>query len=85
MGTITIRNIDNQLNEILKQNAKKNNLSLNRWLLQVLNRVAGNEKNVQLQTHHELDALSGGWSKKDVQAFDKNTKLFEQVDGEIWK
>jgi len=85
MGTITIRNIDEHLNATLKEFAKKNSLSLNKWLLQVLNKITGNEKNAQFEQHHDLDSLAGGWSQNDALKFNQNTALFETIDEELWK
>ena len=45
----------------------------------------GTGKEPVFKKHHDLDALAGGWSKEEVKAFQKNTKIFERIDEDLWK
>jgi len=85
MKTITIRGIEPGLDRVIKSRAKQNNLSVNQWVLQVLKKVTGMGKEPVFKKHHDLDALAGGWSKKEENSFKKNTQIFERIDEDIWK
>jgi hypothetical protein len=85
MKTITIRGIEPGLDRVIKSEAKRNNLSVNQWVLQALKKVSGMEKEPVFAKHGDLDFLAGGWSKEEAQAFRKNTRIFESIDEDIWK
>jgi len=85
MKTITIRGIDPELDRMIKSRAKQSNLSVNQWILQTLKKVTGMGKEPVFKKYSDLDALAGGWSKEEAKAFQKNTKIFERIDEDIWK
>lgn len=85
MKTITIRRIDPELDREVKSRAKQSNLSVNQWILHTLRKVTGMEKEPVFTKHDDLDALAGGWTKKEADAFRKNTRFFERIDEDIWK
>ena len=35
--------------------------------------------------YHDLDHLSGGWSKEESQQFERNLKDQRHIDEDIWK
>jgi hypothetical protein len=47
--------------------------------------VTGVGKEPVFKKHYELDALAGGWSKEEANAFQKNTQVFERIDEDVWK
>jgi len=85
MKIITVRGIDPALDRVIKVRAKQKSLSVNQWVLQALKKVTGTGKEPVFKKHHDLDALAGGWSKEEVKAFQKNTKIFERIDEDLWK
>ena len=85
MKTITIRGIDTKLDQVLKSQAKQSSLSVNQWVLRTLKRVTGMEKEPVFKRHHDLDVFAGGWSKEEVKAFHENTRIFENIDEDVWK
>jgi len=85
MKTITVRGIDPGLDRVIKSRAKQNSLSVNQWVLQTLKKVTGTGKEPVFRKHRDLDALAGGWSKEEVEAFQKNTQIFERIDEDVWK
>jgi hypothetical protein len=85
MKTITIRGIDQTLDGMIKKNATENNMSINQWILSSLKKISGLEKEPVFKKHHDLDALAGGWSRKEASEFRKNTGIFEKIDEDIWK
>jgi hypothetical protein len=85
MKSITIRGIDSDLASVIKQKAASNAQSVNQWLLQSLRQITGQAKEPIFKKYHDLDALAGGWSRSETEAFLSNTKLFEKIDEEIWR
>ncbi|MBS3917290.1 MAG: toxin-antitoxin system HicB family antitoxin [Deltaproteobacteria bacterium] len=85
MKTITIRGIEPGLDRVIKSRAKQNNLSVNQWILQALKKITGMGKEPVFKKHNDLDALAGGWSREEVKSFQKNTKIFERIDEDVWK
>ena len=85
MKTITIRGIEPGLDRVIKTQAKQKNLSVNQWILQALKKVTGTGKEPVFPKHRDLDFLAGGWSKEEAKAFQKNTRIFERIDEDLWK
>ena len=85
MKSITIRRIDPGLDRVIKSRAKQKNVSVNQWVLDALKKVTGLGKEPVFQKHTDLDALAGGWSKEEAKAFQKNTRIFERIDEDVWK
>lgn len=85
MKSITIRRIDPGLDRVIKSRAKQKNLSVNQWVLETLKKVTGMGKDPVFKKYTDLDALAGGWSKEEAKAFQKNTKIFERIDEDVWK
>ncbi|MFA6291603.1 MAG: glycoside hydrolase family 32 protein [Victivallales bacterium] len=39
----------------------------------------------KLRKSDDLDGIAGGWSRKESEKFLKDIKIFEEIDGEVWK
>lgn len=85
MKTITIRGIDPELDRVIKSQAHQSNLSINQWILKALKKATGTGKETIFKKHHDLDNLAGGWTKEETETFFANTRVFEQIDDEVWK
>ena len=77
----TIRNIPEQVDRLVRQQAKKTHESLNAVLLAVLKRGIGvADEPVE---YHDLDELAGSWvADPDI---DAAMAAFESIDEELWK
>jgi plasmid stability protein len=85
MKTITVRGVDPDLDRAIKSRAEGDNISVNQWVLKILKKATGMEKEPLFRKHHDLDELAGGWTKEDAAAFQKNTQIFERIDEDVWK
>jgi plasmid stability protein len=85
MKTITVRGVDPDLDQAIKSRAEGDNISVNQWVLKILKKATGMEKEPLFKKHHDLDELAGGWTKEDAVAFQKNTQIFERIDEDVWK
>ena len=85
MKTISIRGIDPETDRVIKARSQQDNLSVNQWILQVLKMATGTGKEPRFQKYHDLEHLAGTWSKEEAKEFSKTMRMFERVDGELWK
>jgi hypothetical protein len=85
MKTITVRGVDPELDRAIKSRAEGDSISVNQWVLKILKKATGMEKEPLFRKHHDLDELAGGWTKEDAAAFQKNTQIFERIDEDVWK
>jgi plasmid stability protein len=84
MATMTLRGIDDQTAEVLKERASREGTSVNALTLRLLRESLGLEKRRRNVTYSDLDHLSGTWSKEDQVEFESNTAAFAEVDKELW-
>ncbi|MGK2945020.1 MAG: FitA-like ribbon-helix-helix domain-containing protein [Desulfuromonadales bacterium] len=85
MATMTLRGIDEQTAQALKERASREGTSVNAVTLRMLRESLGLEKRKRSQIYSDLDHLAGTWSREEEAEFKRNTAVFEQVDEELWK
>ncbi len=85
MKTLTIRNIDDDLSNILKEKAKTGGTSLNACVINLLKQITGLSKQQFSKKYSDLDFLAGTWEEKDYNEFNNNVKSFNEIDKDIWK
>lgn len=82
MSQITIRELPPVLESQLRRMATEKGVSLNKTvqalLMSSLGLVSGTDKK------RNLSELSGTWSPDEALAFEKNMKIFDHIDTEIW-
>lgn len=86
MKAITLRNLPPDVARKIRQRADKEGVSLNRAVIETLQEglgIAGKKKGKRL--HHDLDFLTGTWSKEECEEFDRALADQRRVDPEIWK
>ncbi len=83
MHTINIRNINDSIYEKLKQEAKKNELSINKFLLQMLDKFFDKEKNEV--EYHDLDDFFGTWTEEEYKLVKEGAAQARNIDEELWK
>jgi predicted CopG family antitoxin len=86
MKTITIRRIDDQLAELLKEKARKDQKSINQLLLDTLRSSLGlsSEKKFTAE-FHDLDHLFGQWSEEEFEKIQGKISRERQIDQELWQ
>ena len=84
MKSITIHNLDDPLNSLIRERARQEGLSLNKTIKKILSVALGVDDTLQHQAN-EFSDLSGVWNKEDGNEFDKNTANFGVVDDEDWQ
>lgn len=79
-----LRNIVPDVMSLLKTEAKKQKISVNSLILQIIERGLGITHQTKKNMFHDLDYLAGTWSDKDKKTFEDHTKSFEKIDKEFW-
>lgn len=86
MGSISIRNVDGQLAEKLKKQAKASKKSVNQLVLDILKRHLGLEKEKRYtRQYDDLDMLFGRWSEGDFKRIQGKIDDERKIDQELWK
>jgi hypothetical protein len=84
MTAITLRNIPPKLQEVILQRAEKDDLSLNKVVLRMLEEAAG-LRATATREHRDLDHLAGTWSAEEAAEFDAALKEQRRIDPELWE
>ncbi len=87
MKQITLRDIPGDISKVIEKKAKKEQLSLNRAIISLLEKAAGvsSTKTSENKLYHDLDHLAGSWSKKEADSFEKNLQGQRTIDKELWE
>ena len=85
MKSITIHGLDDKLDELIKQKAKKQRLSLNKTIKNLLEKSFSVNANVESDRKKEFMDLFGVWTKNDEKQFNKHMSDFEKIDKEDWQ
>ncbi|MCZ6681134.1 MAG: toxin-antitoxin system HicB family antitoxin [Candidatus Poribacteria bacterium] len=86
MKQLTVRGVEDELHQLLQREAKRQGLSINRYVLSLLKQAVGltEQKATQKQAFDDLDHLAGTWSREEADEFDTALKQQRQIDGELW-
>lgn len=85
MKQLTIRGIDDSLEQSLRALAQRQGTSLNRAALQLLRRGAGLDESQEAPTvGRSLDAFIGTWSSEQAEEMETALAVFEQIDEALW-
>ena len=82
MKSITIHNLDDSLDALIREKAKHQGSSLNKTIKRILKESLGVSEDCSRKA--DFIEFSGTWSKKDEAAFRKQTQDLEKVDIKDW-
>lgn len=87
MKQITLRSIPDEIEVMVKKEAKAKGLSLNKAFITLLEKATGvkTKDKKKKAVYHDLDNLFGVWSKNDAIAFNNSLQLQRKVDEKLWK
>ena len=85
MKAITIRGIDVELDEKLKQTSKEKHKSVNQLIIDLLSQSLGiQKKRVFTREYHDLDHLFGRWTEDQFERIEKAIDDQRRLDEELW-
>lgn len=83
MSSITVHNIEPELDKMIRQKAEAESNSLNKTIKNLLRNSLGLSK---IAKQNNLDRFYGVWSKEEADEFDKIiNQEFEKIDPNDWK
>jgi len=84
---ITLRGIPVEIERMIKKEAERKGLSLNKAFISLVEKAAGTKEKMQKRKsmHHDLDHLCGIWTKRDAGEFTKNVEFQRTIDEGLWK
>jgi len=86
MKTMTIRGLEPSLIDRLKATAKKQDKSLNQFVIDTLKRQMGMKKGKNFTAvYHDLDHLFGKWSDKEFKKIQGKIDSERIIDKELWE
>ncbi len=87
MKQITLRGIPVEVERIIKREAERKGLSLNKAFISLLEKTIGTKEKAQTRkpVHHDLDHLCGVWTRREAEEFIKQVEFQRTVDEDLWK
>jgi hypothetical protein len=86
MTNLSVRGVDDRAVSRLKEQAKAQGISLNAYLVEVIQRSAGIRTTAgRHPEYQDLEDLAGTWTPDDLHEFKDSQTAFEQIDEELWK
>lgn len=85
MKAITLRGIDPETSEKLKQAASRQGKSTNRLILDIIRKELGlGEEQKYSRKYSDLDDLFGRWSEEEFRKISDKISRERQIDPELW-
>ena len=85
MKIMTIRGVDEELAAHLKRAAKKESLSVNQFIVNLLKKHFGQIKEKRFtRKYDDLDSVFGQWSKEDYKAISRELEAQRKIDKDMW-
>ena len=85
MNTLTIRGVDDNALDELKKQAKNSNSSVNKFIVEMLQKIAVPGKSGKIKEWDDLDGFFGTWSKDEYNRVVKSSGKCRTIDAELWK
>ena len=86
MKTVTVRGLDNDLAEKLRQEAEREGKSLNQFMLDTLKQRLGLKKQKKFTAvYHDMDHLFGRWSEKEFRQIQERINSERKIEEELWQ
>lgn len=86
MNTFTLRKIPLPVERRLRHLARQSHKSLNKTAIELLAKAVGVEPVEKKFTkkHRDVKSALRPWSYDEYKEFERNTKVFESIDKELW-
>jgi len=84
MKSITIHNLDDEVERRLTELARRDGSSLNQTVKRLLRERLGTE-NATPDHRADFEEFCGTWTAGKKQSFDKASARFSELDEELWK
>lgn len=85
MKSITIHGLDDPLNSLIREKARKQGLSLNKTIKKLLAETLGLNASEPGLPDNEFGDLCGKWSPDDMKEFNQSTRDLRKIDPVEWE
>lgn len=85
MKSITIHKLDDKLDYLIREIARKRGLSLNQTIQMLLKEALGLQSKHSRNHKNDFTDIYGVWSAKDYSDFENKTKEFNEIHDQDWE
>ena len=87
MKQLTVRGVDSNLLQLLKNEAARRGLSVNRYVLSILREALGLDEGGPRAPveYNDLDHLAGTWTERDFEEFARHLAAQRSIDEDLWR
>ena len=85
MPTVTLRGLKEEEAERLREEARREGISLNALLLRLVREAAGLAHRPRRPRYDDLDDLAGTWTEEEAQEFLAALEETERIDPGMWE
>ncbi len=86
MKVVTLRNLPSDLIRIIQRKADERRSSISKTVISMLEESTGlSPRRKEKRSHHDLDHLSGSWTKEEGAAFARALTAQRTIDADLWK
>jgi hypothetical protein len=84
MSTISLHNLDKNLDQIIRKKAQASHMSLNKFIQSILKKALGSESDIVSKRRKYFQKFCGGMSKEELDEFNANIADLEKIDRRDW-
>lgn len=87
MKPITIRGIPLEIEKMIRREADKKDVSINKALITFLEKATGKKAagKRKRNLYHDLDHLSGVWTREEARIFETTLSYQRKIEEDLWK
>lgn len=85
MPAMTLRGLDEEEAQRLREEARRQGISLNALLLRLIREAAGLTHRPWRVRHHDLDDLAGTWGEEEARRVLEALEDTERIDQGMWE
>jgi plasmid stability protein len=83
MRQITVRGIPDDLQREIQSRAQAHGESLNKSVIRLLKQAVGLDRPEKKK--RDLSTLAGKWEAGEAEEFERNVRVFETIDEDLWQ
>ncbi len=85
MGQITLRGLEPDIEKKIREQAKLQGKSINKYILDVIGTHDQFQKSGKRSKACSLKKLAGGWKQNEADQFFESIQGLEQIDERLWR
>jgi hypothetical protein len=86
MATLIVRNLDDRVAKRLREEARRNDTSVNGLVVRMISENIGRTKmRKRGRVYRDLDRLAGTWSRAEARAVERGIRAQRSVDPDLWR